>query len=79
MNVDDPTVPADWTTAWSELAGPFRRCIELAWESCSSGTFACGAVITDPAGNVVAEGRNRVFDVRAGSIPWRERRSHTLR
>jgi tRNA(Arg) A34 adenosine deaminase TadA len=59
----------DWTTAWSELAAPFRRCVELAWESCSSGTFACGAVITDPAGKVIAEGRNRVFDAPSGEYP----------
>ena len=60
---------AAWTTAWSELAAPFRRCLELAWESCSSGTFGCGAVITDPAGNVVAEGRNRVFNEPSGEYP----------
>lgn len=69
MHGDDRTGAAAWTTAWSELAAPFRRCVELAWESCSSGTFACGAVITDPAGNVVAEGRNRAFDQRSGEYP----------
>jgi tRNA(Arg) A34 adenosine deaminase TadA len=62
VKVDDPLSAVAWSTAWSELAGPFRRCVELAWESCASGTFACGAVITDPEANVVAEGRNRVFD-----------------
>ena len=67
--VDDSLGDAAWTTAWSELAAPFRRCVELAWESCSSGTFACGAVITDVAGNVVAEGRNRVFDEPSGEYP----------
>ena len=69
MKVDDSLGDAAWATAWSELAAPFRRCVELAWESCSSGTFACGAVITNPAGNVVAEGRNRVFDVPSGEYP----------
>ena len=69
MHVDDLTGAAAWTTAWSELEAPFRRCVELAWESCASGTFACGAVITDPAGNVVAEGRNRAFDQRSGEYP----------
>ena len=69
MRVDDATRAAAWTTAWSELAVPFRRSVELAWESCSSGTFGCGAVITDPAGNVVAEGRNRVFDESSGEYP----------
>lgn len=66
MSVDDPTGAAAWTTAWSELAAPFRRSVELAWESCASGTFGCGAVITDSAGTVIAEGRNRVFDDPSG-------------
>lgn len=69
MTIDEATSAAAWTTAWSELAPPFRRSVELAWESCSSSTFACGAVITDPAGNVVAEGRNRVFDQPSGEYP----------
>ena len=69
MKIDDPAANAAWTTAWFELAAPFRRCVELAWTSCSSGTFGCGAVITDGAGNVVAEGRNRVFDGTSGESP----------
>lgn len=69
VQADDSTGAAAWTTAWSELAAPFRRSVELAWESCSSGTFGCGAVITDLAGNVVAEGRNRVFNERNGEYP----------
>lgn len=69
MKADVPLDAGAWTTAWSELAPPFRRCVELAWESCSSGTFGCGAVITDPAGNVVAEGRNRVFNEPSGEYP----------
>lgn len=56
-------------TAWAELAWPFQRCVELAWESCAAGTFACGAVITDPTGRVVAEGRNRAFDAPGGTEP----------
>ncbi len=56
-------------TAWAGLAVPFQRCLELAWESCAAGTFACGAVITDPSGRVVAEGRNRTFDAPGGSEP----------
>jgi tRNA(Arg) A34 adenosine deaminase TadA len=57
---------AGWTSAWDELEAPFRRCLELAWTSCASGSFACGAVITGPDGAVVAEGRNRLFDVSGG-------------
>jgi tRNA(Arg) A34 adenosine deaminase TadA len=50
-----------------ELPGPFRRCLELAWESCAAGTIGVGAVITDADGAVVAEGRNRIFDRPGGS------------
>jgi len=32
----------------------------------TQGTFGCGAVITDAAGSVVAEGRNRVFGEPSG-------------
>ena len=69
MTTDEPPAPAAWAMAWSDLEAPFRRTVELAWESCSSGTFGCGAVITDAAGSVVAEGRNRVFDEPSGEYP----------
>jgi len=42
------------------LSSPMRRALELAWEAFCSGSFPVGAVIVDAAGNVVAEGRNRM-------------------
>lgn len=38
------------------------RAVELAWEAYLAGTIPVGAVIVDGAGQLVAEGRNRVFD-----------------
>ena len=40
--------------------GPMRRALELAWEAFCAGSFPVGAVITDAAGAIVAEGRNRI-------------------
>ena len=42
------------------IAPPLRRCLELAWEAFCAGSFPVGAVICDPSGTVIAEGRNRV-------------------
>jgi tRNA(Arg) A34 adenosine deaminase TadA len=43
-----------------DLDPPLRRSLELAWEAYRSGSFPVGAVVTDPAGRIVAEGRNRI-------------------
>jgi tRNA(Arg) A34 adenosine deaminase TadA len=43
----------------SALDPPMRRALELAWEAFCAGSFPVGAVVTDPDGRVVAEGRNR--------------------
>ncbi|HVX45418.1 MAG TPA: nucleoside deaminase [Mycobacteriales bacterium] len=44
----------------SEALDPaWVRPLELAWESLRYGSFPVGAVVLDPAGTVVAEGRNR--------------------
>ncbi len=42
-----------------------RRCLELAWEAYCAGSFPVGAVICDPSGAVVAEGRNRIGEADA--------------
>ena len=42
-----------------ELAPPMRRALELAWDAYCAGSFPVGSVITDPAGSIVVEGRNR--------------------
>jgi tRNA(Arg) A34 adenosine deaminase TadA len=49
-------------TAWRDLEPPARRALELAYASLAGGGLACGAVITDADGRVIAEGRNRAYD-----------------
>lgn len=53
-------------TAWYDLEPPARRALELAYESLAGGGLACGAVITDADGNLIAEGRNRAYDPPGG-------------
>ena len=45
-------------TRWVDLEPPWRACLQLAWEAYGQGTTPVGAVIVDPEGRVVAEGRN---------------------
>jgi tRNA(Arg) A34 adenosine deaminase TadA len=53
---------------WRDPAGGlfpdarWRRPFELAWESLQAGSFPVGAALFDPAGVVVAEGRNRIAE-----------------
>jgi len=53
-------------TAWAELGVPLQRCLELAHRTLRAGGLACGSVLTDAAGVVVAEGRNRAYDPPGG-------------
>jgi tRNA(adenine34) deaminase len=46
----------------SALEGPWRECFELAWEAFRAGTIPVGAVVADASGDIVARGRNRIFD-----------------
>lgn len=55
----------DLVAAWNELGGAWRRTFELAWEAHGRGTIPVGAVIAAPDGEIVAEGRNRIFEDRA--------------
>lgn len=55
----------DVVAAWDELGGAWRRTFELAWEAHGRGTIPVGAVIAAPDGEIVAEGRNRIFEGRA--------------
>jgi tRNA(adenine34) deaminase len=48
-----PFMPFD--AAW-------HRALQLAWESFLAGTTPVGAVVTDPTGNLVAEGRGRRYE-----------------
>jgi tRNA(adenine34) deaminase len=46
-------VSPPWTTAWHD-------CFTLAWQSFRAGSVPVGAVLTDPAGTIIARGRNRL-------------------
>ena len=43
-----------------------RRCLELAWQSCRSGTVGVGAVLVASDGQVIAEGNNAIFSAADG-------------
>ncbi len=51
----------------NEIKPIWRRAFQLAWESFLSGTVPVGCVIVDQDGNVRAEGRNAIFDLRSPS------------
>ena len=52
---------------WHGLEPAARRCLELAYASLVADGLACGAVLTDASGAVVAEGRNRAYDPPGGT------------
>jgi tRNA(adenine34) deaminase len=47
---------------WSDLNDIWKECFSLAWESFNKNTIPIGAVIVDSEGNIIAKGRNRIFD-----------------
>ena len=48
--------------AWQELDEPWRASLELAWEAYRAGTIPVGSVVVAADGEIVARGRNRIFD-----------------
>ncbi|MFE1952097.1 nucleoside deaminase [Streptomyces sp. NPDC059524] len=56
------TFDAEWATAPEAV----RRCLALAYEALKAGGLAVGAVLTDSAGSVLAQGRNCAYD----DGPW---------
>ena len=46
---------------------PVRRCLELAYEALRAGGLACGSVLVDASGDIIAEGRNHAYDPPTGS------------
>lgn len=52
-------------TGLESLDAPWRVAVEQMWDSFRAGSIAVGAVLTDPAGVIVAAGRNRVHEVTA--------------
>jgi tRNA(adenine34) deaminase len=47
---------------YETLSKPWQVCVDLAWEAYCAGSLPIAAVITDELGNIVATGRNRIFE-----------------
>ena len=52
---------------WSELELPWQVCFEEAWAGFCAGSLPIGAAILDQAGNVLARGRNHIYDNQAAA------------
>jgi tRNA(Arg) A34 adenosine deaminase TadA len=51
--------------------GPWRPALALAWEAFRAGTIPVGAVVVNGAGELVAQGRNRIFEPHDGIVGTR--------
>jgi len=47
---------------WTSLSPAWQAALEQAWEAGRAGSIPIGAVITTAAGEVIARGRNHIFD-----------------
>ncbi len=47
---------------WNDLSPVWHSCLEEAWQAYCAGTVPIGAVITGPQGEIIARGRNHIFD-----------------
>lgn len=56
----------DFDVSWRAAQPALRRSLELAYETLAAGGLACGSVLTDAAGQILAEGRNRAYDPPGG-------------
>lgn len=50
---------------WSSLSPPWRCCLEEAWAAYRAGSLPIDAAIADGAGQIIARGRNRIFEAEA--------------
>ena len=50
---------------WETLTPPWQACLDEAWAAYCAGSLPIGAVITDVAGQILARGRNRIFETSA--------------
>ena len=62
QDVDSESKSNSGGSSWNELPPPWQRCIEEAWTSYCKGSLPIGAVITDEYGNLLARGRNRIYE-----------------
>lgn len=53
---------ADFDTAWRSAPRAVHRTLGLAYEALAAGGLAVGAVLTDPSGAVLSEGRNEAYE-----------------
>ena len=63
---DEKTMLMGHTALWECLSAPWRACMEEAWTAYCAGSVPIGAVITDAVGQVIAHGRNCIFEDHAG-------------
>ncbi len=47
---------------WHNLSLQWQWCMEEAWASYCKGSLPIGAVVTDEQGNLLARGRNRIYE-----------------
>jgi tRNA(Arg) A34 adenosine deaminase TadA len=55
-------VHVEVTAAWSALTEPWRAVFELAWDAFRAGSVPVGAVVVNPAGDIVTRGRSRSYE-----------------
>src|SRR5205823_10537865 len=63
-------------SAFADLDAPWPEVFDLMWEAYSVGTIPVGAVVVDPAGEIVSRGRNRILDDVHASQLGRTRLAH---
>jgi tRNA(adenine34) deaminase len=51
--------PPEAAAAWAALEQPWQLAFELAWEAFQAGSVPVGAVVVDPGGGLVTQGRSR--------------------
>ncbi|MCX5198275.1 nucleoside deaminase [Streptomyces sp. NBC_00249] len=61
----------DFEVVWAAAPEAVRRALTLSYEALAAGGLAVGAVLTDPAGAVLAEGRNEAYEEGPGTGPLR--------
>lgn len=65
------------TNFWQTLSPPWQACTDEAWQAYRVGSLPIGAAITNPQGDIVARGRNRIFDKQVdGEFIYNSRTAH---
>jgi tRNA(adenine34) deaminase len=62
---------------WQTLSIPWKTCLDEAWQAYRGGSLPIGAAITNANSDIVARGRNRIFDKQAdGEYIYNSRTAH---